>query len=187
MAHNDDPRSRRTRGRLLAAFRALADEGGVGGVTVRELVERAGVTRGSFYSHFASTSDLAAAALTEVFEIVASMDSASRRDASATAMRISEDSLREVVDFIDERRAVYGALLAQRDEFALAIEDAFAASAAATLAARGVTSARIDVTARFIAAGAMGVISWWLRTDSPITPGELAAELSAIIPADFTQ
>ncbi len=53
-------RSARTRGALLAAARGLFAEKGFAATGRDEIAERAGVTRGALYHHFASKTDLAA-------------------------------------------------------------------------------------------------------------------------------
>jgi AcrR family transcriptional regulator len=184
MVDNPDTRATRTRRRLVEAYRELADEGEA--ISASAVAQRAGVRRSTFYAHFASTSDLAVETLTEVFEIVASLDSAGRRDGEATAYEVSETSLFEVIRFVAEHRSVYADLLGSRDEFTLAAEDAFADSALRTLLAQGHVHGDAVVTSRFIAAGAMGVIAWWLRERPGLSEHDLAARLAAIIPADFT-
>jgi AcrR family transcriptional regulator len=184
MTGNSDTRALRTRRRLVEAYRDLADEGGE--ISASAVAQRAGVRRSTFYAHFASTSDLAVETLTEVFEIVASLDSASRRGGEVSAYEVSESSLFEVIRFVEEHRTVYADLLGHRDGFTLATEDAFADSALRTLLAQGQVHGDAVVTSRFIAAGAMGVIAWWLRERPPMSPQQLAARLAAVIPADFT-
>jgi AcrR family transcriptional regulator len=187
MSDSPDERALRTRQALVSAYRGLVSSHAVTDVSVARVVQRAGVTRSSFYAHFANTDDLAVAALTEVFDVVASADSASRRQGTEPLAEVSEQSLAEVVAFIADRRVVYRDLLARADHFALAVEDAFAERSLATLAAAGHSVADPVVTARFIAAGVMGVIAWWLREASDWTAEELAHHLAAVIPTDFTR
>src|SRR5271156_233978 len=54
-------RSARTRGALLMAARELFAENGFAATGREEIAERAGVTRGALYHHFASKTDVAAA------------------------------------------------------------------------------------------------------------------------------
>jgi AcrR family transcriptional regulator len=55
-------RRAQTRDRLLDAAMEVFAEQGVGGATVEEICERAGFTRGAFYSNFESKDDLCVAA-----------------------------------------------------------------------------------------------------------------------------
>jgi AcrR family transcriptional regulator len=184
MADNADPRARRTRRLLLAAYDELVDEGVP--VSASAVAKRAGVRRSTFYAHFAGVEDLAAETLTEVFDIVASWDSAGRSGGELSAYEVSENSLFEVIRFVDEHRAVYTDLLGQQSGFAVAAEDAFAQSALRTLLAGAARHGDASVTSRFIAAGAIGVIGWWLREQPALSARELAARLAAVIPTDFT-
>jgi AcrR family transcriptional regulator len=59
-------RSARTRGALLAAARELFAEKGFAATGREEIAERAGVTRGALYHHFASKTDLAAAVVEQL-------------------------------------------------------------------------------------------------------------------------
>jgi AcrR family transcriptional regulator len=67
--HNRRTQSERrahTRGALIAAGRALFTERGFAGAGREEIVERAGLTRGALYHHFASKDDLFAVVYEEV-------------------------------------------------------------------------------------------------------------------------
>ncbi|KRA23006.1 hypothetical protein ASD65_00140 [Microbacterium sp. Root61] len=61
-----DPRSMRTRSQLLAAYEQLLESGST--PTVAELVRVAGVSRSSFYTHFAGIEDVGVAALRSVLD-----------------------------------------------------------------------------------------------------------------------
>ena len=63
-------RSRATRAALLAAGRALFAAHGFAGAAREDIVERAGVTRGALYHHFASKEDLFRAVVIEMEEEV---------------------------------------------------------------------------------------------------------------------
>ncbi|MFN2376621.1 MAG: TetR/AcrR family transcriptional regulator [Candidatus Binatia bacterium] len=58
-------RSRRTRGELLQAARAVLEQDGLAALTVKAVTERADVGHGTFYHHFPSTEALLAAAIGE--------------------------------------------------------------------------------------------------------------------------
>ena len=59
-------RSARTRGALLTAARELFAENGFAATGREEIAERAGVTRGALYHHFASKTELAAAVVEQL-------------------------------------------------------------------------------------------------------------------------
>ncbi len=70
-----------TRERLLAAARALIEEGGYGAASVAAIAERAGVAAGTLYRHFASKEEL----FVELFRAVCDREVEAMREA-ATAM-----------------------------------------------------------------------------------------------------
>jgi AcrR family transcriptional regulator len=183
MSTSDDARARRTRATLVDTFAQLAHDGRP--VTVARIVKHSGVNRTSFYAHFSSVDALAVESLTELFELVASVDAANRgrgRDAET-----SEQSLLDVAGFIGDRRAVYVPLL-QAGTFRQAIEDAFTERNVQTLRSMQGLSDDVDieVTARFVAAGALGVVTAWLRAEEPAPTDELARRLRSALPSWFT-
>ncbi len=62
-AERPSRRSRRTRRELVDAALAILEEGGIGGLTVKAVTDRAEMGHGTFYHHFASTEDVLAAAV----------------------------------------------------------------------------------------------------------------------------
>ncbi|WP_415143326.1 TetR/AcrR family transcriptional regulator [Nocardioides sp.] len=184
MAHNTDPRARRTRAKLVAAYRELRSERPETAVSVTELVRRAGVARSAFYAHFTDTEDLAVEALTELFDAISSVDTFTRYGEAGSALSSSIASMREVITFVGSRREEYLALLSSGGRYATAVEDAFAAHVLATLRERETTEGDPEVTARFIATGSLGVIAWWLGAPAGRSAEELARDLTAIFPRD---
>ena len=62
------PRRAATRARLLAAAKDVIADRGAGGATVEGIAERAGFTRGAFYSNYASLDELIVDVIREVVE-----------------------------------------------------------------------------------------------------------------------
>jgi AcrR family transcriptional regulator len=104
-----------TRDRLLAAARALVEEGGYGGASVAAIAERAGVASGTLYRHFSSKEEL----FVELFRVVCDREVSAMQGAAAAmpagAPRI--DRLVEVLATFAER-----ALRARRLAWALLAE-----------------------------------------------------------------
>lgn len=73
------PRRAATRARLLEAAREVIAERGAGGATVEGIAERAGFTRGAFYSNYADLDDL----IVDVIRDVGETRIAQVRDAAA--------------------------------------------------------------------------------------------------------
>ncbi|QNA93581.1 MULTISPECIES: TetR/AcrR family transcriptional regulator [unclassified Microbacterium] len=180
---NDDPRVLRTRAKLTSAYLALLEQQ-EHPITVTAVVERAGVTRSAFYTHFRGTGDLAITALSEfsdalvVLARAAVVDGRSKREVNS---RLVSDLTR----FIERRRDVYRTLLSSSDQFATAMIEVFADQALTTLRTRRHVHGDPEVTARYMAHGLMGVLTWWLQADEPLSADALAAAISDIAPADF--
>ena len=71
-------RSRRTRAALLAATRSILETDGFEALTMSAVTERAGVSRGAAYLHFASRADLVAALFQHVAETEGLQESTDR-------------------------------------------------------------------------------------------------------------
>ncbi|MBS0663381.1 MAG: TetR/AcrR family transcriptional regulator [Verrucomicrobia bacterium] len=82
-----------TRRRILAAASAAFRERGVEGTGVDEVMRRAGLTHGGFYSHFRDKSELVAEACAEAFdEAVVNLARISAQPTSARRARLLIDS-----------------------------------------------------------------------------------------------
>ncbi|GAA5091619.1 TetR/AcrR family transcriptional regulator C-terminal domain-containing protein [Microbacterium yannicii] len=181
---SDDARVVKTRERLVRAYRQILDEDPRHPVTVTEVVRRAGVTRSSFYAHFAGADDLAAVALTEFNAAVVALARSEVREGLPKS-EVNRRVIAEIAAFVAERRDTYGALLARGDDFARSVTAAFAEQALVTLRTRETLHADPEITARYMGAGLIGVLSWWLDNDDDRSPEELAQALIAIAPPDF--
>lgn len=197
MIDNTDPRAIRTREKLICAFNEAVLDSDPSTMSVSALTRAAGVNRTSFYSHFASPEDLAIHALSEVFDVVGDAGILMRSRHSVSGAGASRRALREIVGFVDERRASYARLLGPGAAPALvqAITEAFAERTVEALEWMDVRPAAADpvITARFLAGGVLGVISAWLARpqdqpaqDQPAqdqrTPDELVEALIQCLP-----
>lgn len=63
-----DPRVRRTQTYILDAFMAILSEKSFKSITVKEITQRAGINRATFYAHYQDKFDLLNAALQAIFE-----------------------------------------------------------------------------------------------------------------------
>jgi AcrR family transcriptional regulator len=75
-----DPAAGTTRARLVAAARHLLEDGGYAAASVQAVADRAGVSAGALYRHFASKAEL----FVEVFRDAAKRDLAAVDEAAAT-------------------------------------------------------------------------------------------------------
>lgn len=85
-----------TKGRILDAAEELTLEGGFAGTSLDAIIERAGVTKGGFFYHFKSKSDLARA----LIERHAERDHQLLEDCMRRAERLSRDPLQQLLLFV---------------------------------------------------------------------------------------
>ena len=105
----DIPRTRdpeRTRERILDAAQALILDHGFGATTVDAVVTRAGITKGAFFHHFSSKSDLARA----LVDRYARLDREFLAKQLARARNLSTDPLQQVLLLIAFYEEAFDAL-----------------------------------------------------------------------------
>lgn len=181
---SSDQRVLKTRRKLIDAFRRLVDADEVRTAGVATIVREAGTTRSSFYAHFSGIGDLAATALSDFSEsVIADARLAILDGASKTA--VNRRVLLDIVRFVAEHRTTYGVLLTSDPAFVEGFAAGLTESVRVTLGTRATLLADPEVTARYISAGALAAISWWLTDGSERTAEELADALIAIAPPDF--
>lgn len=110
MAENEDPRIARSRRALLDALAELLELRDVQDISVTELVAAAGVSRPTFYQHFADVPALAAEAAAErIAETFARSDERFSTEARAEFV---EGTVGEIVAEMDAHRTFYRRVLA---------------------------------------------------------------------------
>lgn len=184
---SSDPRAVRTRQRLVAAFHAAVAESDPAAMSVSSLARAAGINRTSFYSHFGSPEDLAIHALSELFDVVGNADIVMRADRSVPAAEASRRALRDIVRFVWERRASYARVLGPgaAPRLVQAVSEAFTERTVASLERTDTRppGADVEVTARFLAGGVLGVLGAWLSDErSRWSPDELVEALVQCLP-----
>ena len=160
-----DPRVLRTHRALHDAMVVLCLEDGYRSVTVDQLVERAGVTRATFYTHFRDKEHLLTAIADQVVADV--LDRFQQADAGADRLRmLFEDAERHP----DRLRVV---LRGEGDGVALRlfterVADVIAELDQANLAA-GAMPLAVDpqLAIRAMAGQIVEVLRWWIDTDVP--------------------
>lgn len=91
-----DPRFLRSRAKMLSALRHVARDGDL---TIPAVSAAAGVTRATFYNHFASLEEAAWVAMCESWDELLVRDSAARRD-GADSETVGLESLRLIVEML---------------------------------------------------------------------------------------
>ncbi len=190
MTANTDARAVRTRAKLVDAFHEVVRDTDPDEISVSALTRAAGVNRTSFYAHFSSPDDLAVHALSDLLDVVSSADIVLRSEHTLTAEEASRRALREIVDFVWERRTSYARLLgpAAPSRLPVAVTDAFATHAARSLRSMPNRPPEADpvVTAQFIAAGVLHVVGRWLAEPRRWSRERIVTALMQCLPGWIT-
>lgn len=176
-----DRRVQATRSRLHDAVRGLADDGAE--ITVRSVIDRAGVARATFYTHFSGLDDLALHLQEEAFHEIAA---STREGGTAVDPTVMERSQRALIAHYATYRSLYAGA------FAVAVPRGVESRVAELM--RGEIRTHIrdftqppagidpDVAAAYIAHAAMGLIASWVLGDIETTEDELAHHLTQLMP-----
>jgi AcrR family transcriptional regulator len=175
----EDRRVRRTKRMLREALVGLVVEKGYDRVTVQDVLDRADLSRATFYAHYRDKDDLLVGSLEELADALrAAMASFARPE-------LRERDLvptRALFEHVAAQRRLYRGLMGSRAGAVLRrhVRQHFTALAQAHFrevsAARGVTPiVPVEVLAQYAGGGLLGLLTWWLESDTPMPADELAA------------
>lgn len=174
-APSSDPRTRRTRQRILRALTQLALQRRYDSIRIEELVAASGVGRSTFYEHFGSKDAVLLAAMEPILLPLA----------NAAAGRGARAQLRMMAQHLWEQRAAARVLLDSRVAPRLVRALAALIEARVALADAG---APPTLLARAAAAGQLAMLRMWLTGEAPASPEVIARQLMAfsrlVRPAD---
>lgn len=162
-----DPRVRRTRDRLGDALVAILLEKPLDDISVQEILDRARVSRSTFYSHFRDTNDLFLSDVDDFFEAMATALSR----AGSKSKRVAP--VQELFAHIGESRAFYSALVESgrvqdvmelgQAQFARGIEQRLIE----TGAARAIAAEERGPISHALAGALFGLLIWWIHHAMP--------------------
>jgi len=169
-----DRRVRRTRDRLGDALVFLMMEKPFDAITVREVLDRAGIGRSTFYAHFRDKNDLFLSDVDEFFEWMA-----------ASLARNGDESdrlapVREFFSHVAHARRFHDALVSAgrihdvldlgREHFGRAIAARLRGRERTT---RGMSPARRSAVSQALAGAMLSLLAHWLRNGSRESPDEM--------------
>lgn len=186
MAERTDPRVVRTAQACEVAIVELASERPISHISVADLAERAGVTRATFYNHYASPLELLIQVLLADLEGAHRDEEERRADGGLSAAEMLRLSIVDVADHIERFKAVYRQAVPDPADGGVyeALVRHFAGYALAFIARcthPGLRRANHQVIAQFVAHGFAGSIKAWL-SDSSVAKGELVDAAVACAP-----
>lgn len=163
-----DPRLVRTQERLRDALLALTLEHGWDGVSIKQVCERAGVGRSTFYVHFADREDLLLAAF--------------RKDHIAPPGAMARDPLafvQPLVEHVGAHRALYGVLVGTSCERAVnrRFTEVVAEMIEAALKTYAAASSQRTAALRYLTGAFCETLTYWLEQRN----GPSAAELEGML------
>jgi AcrR family transcriptional regulator len=170
-----DPRARRTRDRLGDALVELVQEKPFDSITVQDVLDRAGVSRSTFYVHYRDKHDLFLSDVDEFLDMAANM----LTQAGDRSDRVA--GVREFFAHVGSNRPLYSALVTAgriadfmelaQGHFARGIERRLAASPRAAAAAPETRA----LMAHGFAAAMLSMLTWWMERGSATSPEQVDA------------
>ena len=172
---------RRTRWLLREALLALVTEKGYDRVTVQDVLDRADLSRATFYAHFRDKEDLLVSGFADLRETMRGAMAAFARGEGAPP----GDGLagtRALFEHVAEHRRLHRALVRSRagtvvlrrvrEELVALAREHFEDM----IATRGaVPVVPVEVMAEHAVGALLGVVTWWLDHDTPYSVDEMAA------------
>jgi AcrR family transcriptional regulator len=186
VADRTDPRIVRTAQACEVAILELSSERPISQVTIADLADRAGVTRATFYNHYASLLELLIQVLFADLERVHRLEDERRTEGGRTAAEMLRLSIADVADHIERFKPVYQHAL--HDPADGGVYEAlvrhftdYAVGFIARCTHPELADVNHDVIARFVANGFAGAIKAWL-SDHSVTKADLVEAAVACAP-----
>ena len=169
----DDLRVRRTQKLILDALIDLTTEKGFAAVTVRDITQRAGINRATFYRHYQDKFDLLDRYSQAVYEL---LDAPAPASARGGAEKLAPGLVR-MFDHLRANARFYRVMLGKNGDRAFVeqvrqfIEKRMRRSLPAALL-KDPDSAGLYLSC--ISSSALGALLWWLEHDLPYSSAEMA-------------
>jgi AcrR family transcriptional regulator len=185
---SEDLRVLRTRKLIQKALLELAAEKGFANVTVRDITERAMVNRSTFYRHYLDKYDLLSQYLEELYSLLdARVEEESGAHRPEQRMDELPVGLVSLLRHIQANADFYRVMLGEKGE------PAFCAQSFRKHIEKGMVhmmphregqatpgSPPVDLIVNSVLQAGVGAILWWLESDQPIAPEQMAVWLKQI-------
>ena len=174
---NGDLRVQRTDKLILDALLDLTVQKGFANVTVRDITQRAGINRATFYRHYQDKFDLLERYAQAVYQL---LDTSEGRPATGLENDAEKPPLGLVnlLEHIGANARFYRVMLGKNGDPAFKekvqhyIEQRLRRSLPEGLLQKGTF---VDLYLSYMSSGSLGAVLWWLERDMPYSPEELAA------------
>jgi len=167
-----DQRIRRTRDQLGDALMQLALEKPFDTITVQDILDRAGVSRSTFYVHYSDKDDLFISDVDEFFEGMAT--ALSRRVDSSDRIAPVRELFAHVADAPRFQKAIIASgkiheiLELGQGHFAHGIEQRLT-----DIRRASGTKAQRTAVAQALAGALLSLLQWWIKANKPLSPAHM--------------
>lgn len=186
----EDARRERTRRRLAEAILQLASEQSITGITVREVTQRAGINRSTFYAHADSPMQLLTDVLSaELSALHVTAMAAIERD-GLLYRDLTRHAMNQIIDHVIRHEAVYAGPPSSSSLFALRVVlSDHVERALLTIFQEGFANAptrtpdAAALYAGFLSHGVTGAVEAWLHLPQPRDRDLLLGAVEAMYPS----
>jgi AcrR family transcriptional regulator len=177
-----DRRVRRTRDSLGDALIELMHERRFEEITVQHVLDRAGVSRSTFYTHYRDKNDLFLSDAEDFLEMMAGWLSRNKEQSRRVA------PVREMLSHVGEWREFHGVLVTagKMADFLLLAQGIFAKGIERRLRELSpshtpVSKTQLAATSQMLAGAMLSLTSWWLDHGIPNTPAEMDEQFHCLV------
>ena len=184
-SENLDPRILRTRRALKNALLELIPERGYRNITVKQIAERAGLNRSTFYLHYQNLDDLLASEIGPLRDLLLGilLPPTSRSDKPTTV--IDGSTVREKLHKIRESAPLYQVILGRsvaaplrQQLFEDLLKNQGETAPARTAPQEGIFR---EFKLTFLVSGYLGILEWWLGSSCALTPHQMAELIEILL------
>ena len=173
-----DRRQQRTRRLLKAALISLILERGYDDLTIQDITDRADVRRATFYLHYATKDELLAQVLAAMFDELVAQIGPTITAGDPLADKTRMEPFLAMFEHVAAHRDLYCTLLSSGagTRISQQIRTYLAGLLMNTLRTqkRDLVTVPVEALAFYLAGAELGLISWWLDSDSTLSPSEMA-------------
>lgn len=172
-----DPRVLQTRAALRNALLALIVERGWDAIGIRDICQRSGVGRSTFYTHFADKEELLFSGFDDLRRML--------RGPAATAADASPLGFsRGLIEHVEQNKRMFRALIGKRaSQLAIRQMLRLVAELIRSDLAPVVPSRRLEPVVHFLAGGLVELLVWWVEERSPLAGEEIESLFRDLVAA----
>lgn len=167
-----DRRSQRTRNLVNSAMLALLSEKRYDAITVQDILDRAGIGRTTFYSHYFDKEDVHASLMEEMLERMSRQLSERHR---AQGIVPSLELFQHIHQDHKHFQAMTGGPTAERlwETMQMVLSKTIERDLRSARESKNPPAIPLKVVASYLAGAFLNLLKWWLKSGMPYTPEEM--------------